>query len=133
PRHGYLPPAFPAFFFSCSPAYRMPLFLYGSGFLNDRMFAAIWPTCWRSTPEMDSFVCLSTVMLMPAGIGYSIGCEYPSVKTTELGLISTFTLSGIGMGFLPIRDIVPSVLSLLNKCCRAARRRSLACGLACRS
>src|SRR6266850_1692907 len=66
----------------------MPLFLYGSGFLKDRIFSATCPTCCRSTPLTTSFVCLSTVMLIPGGIGYSIGWEKPSVKTTELFLAS---------------------------------------------
>src|SRR6185436_10742704 len=55
-RHDYLPPAFPAFFFRSSPTYRIPLFLYGSGFFKDRIFAATCPTCCRSTPATTSFV-----------------------------------------------------------------------------
>src|SRR5215472_3248686 len=52
------------------------------------MLAATCPTCCRSTPLTTSLVCLSTVMLIPGGSGYSIGCEKPSVKTTEFFLAS---------------------------------------------
>jgi len=51
------------------------------------------------------------------------------VTTTDSGLISTFTLSGRGIGFFPIRDIS----LVLSKYCREARRQIPACELPYRS
>src|SRR5260370_16583517 len=52
----YFAPVLPTFFFNRSPAYRTPLFLYGSGGRSDRISAATWPTFWRSIPFSVSFV-----------------------------------------------------------------------------
>src|SRR5260370_19439472 len=72
----YLAPVLPTFFFNRSPAYRTPLFLYGSGGRSDRISAATWPTFCRSIPFSVSFVSFaSTAQSTPLGSGYSIGCE----------------------------------------------------------
>jgi hypothetical protein len=46
--------------------------------------------------------------LIPGGMGFETE-PFGPVTTTESGLISTFTLSGIGIGFFPILDITPSI------------------------
>ena len=51
-RH-YLPPALPAFRRIISPAYLMPLPLYGSGGRRLRISAATWPTISLSAPSID--------------------------------------------------------------------------------
>src|SRR5260370_33867663 len=79
----YFAPVLPTFFFNRSPAYRTPLFLYGSGGRSDRISAATWPTFWRSIPFSVSFVSFaSTAQSTPVGSGYSIGWEEPKLNTT---------------------------------------------------
>src|SRR5580692_2701229 len=81
--HAYFAPVLPTFFFNRSPAYRTPLFLYGSGGRSDRISAATCPTCCRSIPVSEIFVCFgSTAASTPVGSGYSMGCEYPRLNTT---------------------------------------------------
>src|SRR5690606_999996 len=65
-RHAYLP-AFPALERICSPWYRTPFFLYGSGLRRPRMFAATWPTSCLSIPSTCSRVGFSTRKVMPSG------------------------------------------------------------------
>src|SRR5262245_12284544 len=56
-----------------------------------------------------AWICLSFCSKrMPGGIGFFTEPLGP-VTTTWSCLISTFTLSGTGMGFLPIRDIFCSL------------------------
>src|SRR5579872_6901050 len=79
----YFAPVLPTFFFKRSPAYRTPLFLYGSGGRRLRISAATCPTFWRSIPVTLSLVCFgSTVASTPTGNGYSIKCENPRLNTT---------------------------------------------------
>src|SRR5699024_2577368 len=72
--HGHLP-AFPALRRMCSPAYLMPLPLYGSGLRSLRIVAATSPTACLSMPEILSLVGLSTVKVMPSGAVTGIECE----------------------------------------------------------
>src|SRR3546814_7037371 len=65
-RHGHLP-AFPTLRRMCSPAYRTPLPLYGSGLRSLRMLAATSPTSCLSIPATPSFVGPSTAKVMPSG------------------------------------------------------------------
>src|SRR5688572_5015431 len=51
---------------------------------------------------------------MPGGITFATDPLGP-VTTTESGLMSTFTLSGRGMGFFPIRDIPYSLIHVAEK------------------
>src|ERR1700734_1318278 len=64
--HCYLP-AFPTLRRTCSPWYRMPLPLYGSGLRSFRMLAAISPTCCLSIPSTTSRVGVSTRNVIPSG------------------------------------------------------------------
>src|SRR6187401_1977156 len=76
PAYADFPPAaLPALRRMYSPAYLMPLPLYGSGGLKPRMFAATCPTSPLSNPFTVSFVGVSTAIVMPAGGSNSIGCE----------------------------------------------------------
>src|SRR6266705_755859 len=66
PAMSYLP-AFPALRRICSPAYRTPLPLYGSGLRSLRMFAATSPTCCLSMPSTTNLVGVSTRNEIPSG------------------------------------------------------------------
>src|SRR5437667_5787322 len=60
--------ALPGLIFTCSPSYRMPLPLYGSGFRTERTCAANWPTACLSAPVTTIFVPSSDTATLP-GIG----------------------------------------------------------------
>src|SRR5215471_9290197 len=78
--------------------------------------------------------------LIPGGIGF-VTEPFGPVTTTVSDLMSTFTFSGIGIGFLPIRDIASfslkfrvvsfesttqnALLKTPNKCCKATHRQNL--------
>src|SRR3954453_6620860 len=83
-RHGHLP-AFPTLRRMCSPAYRTPLPLYGSGLRSLRMFAATSPTSCLSIPWTPSRVGPSTVKVMPSGALKVIEWEYPSWNSSWVG------------------------------------------------
>src|SRR4029079_13138434 len=78
-RH-YLPPALPAFRRICSPAYLMPLPLYGSGGRRLRSSAATCPTTSLVAPSLMIWVGTGAVSLMPFGPLYSTACENPSAS-----------------------------------------------------
>src|SRR5690606_20638373 len=86
--HGYLP-AFPTLRRTCSPAYRTPLPLYGSGLRILRMLAATSPTCCLSMPETENLVGDSTVKVMPSGAVTVTGWEKPSANSRFEPLAST--------------------------------------------
>src|SRR5436309_5410501 len=82
--HCYLPLAplavLPAFRRTCSPWYRMPLPLYGSGFFTARISAACCPTTSLSIPLMRTkklrvFVSCPTSKLIPSLGITSMPCE----------------------------------------------------------
>src|SRR3989304_1184397 len=52
--------------------------------------------------------------LIPGGIGF-VTVPFGPVTTTLRSLISTFTLSGTGMGFFPIRDIDASSINVAEQ------------------
>src|SRR5689334_9055868 len=83
-RHDHLP-AFPTLRRTCSPAYRTPLPLYGSGLRSLRMLAAVSPTSCLSMPWTPSFVGPSTAKVMPSGASKMIGWEYPSWNSSWVG------------------------------------------------
>ena len=65
--HHHLP-VFPTLRRICSPSYRTPLPLYGSGLRSRRMLAAIWPTFCLSMPcDARTGWALSTANVMPSG------------------------------------------------------------------
>src|SRR4029077_19865029 len=68
-------PALPALRRICSPAYRIPLPLYGSGLRRERMKAAVCPTSSLSAPTTARRVGVSTWKLIPSGGSISTGCE----------------------------------------------------------
>src|SRR5215210_1423526 len=73
--HYFLPPilpALPALRRICSPAYRTPLPLYGSGLRVERTFAAISPTSSLSIPTTANRVGFSTSKEIPFGGSISI-------------------------------------------------------------
>src|SRR4051794_12647310 len=82
--HRHLP-AFPTLRRICSPAYRTPLPLYGSGLCSLRMFAATSPTSCLSMPWTPSLVGPSTVKVIPSGASKVIGWEYPSWNSSWVG------------------------------------------------
>src|SRR5262249_9617157 len=63
----------PAFRRMCSPAYRMPLPLYGSGLRILRMSAATWPTSCLSCPRTTMRVGCGTSNVMPSGASTRTG------------------------------------------------------------
>src|ERR1039457_3877795 len=60
-------PAFPTLRRICSPWYRTPLPLYGSGLRSLRMLAATSPTCCLSIPSTTNLVGVSTRNEIPSG------------------------------------------------------------------
>ena len=63
----YFLPVLPAFLRMASPAYLIPLPLYGSGPRKDLILAAVWPTSSLSIPFTSTFVILSTSTVIPLG------------------------------------------------------------------
>lgn len=51
---------------------------------ESRNSAATWPTFCLSTPVTTISVADGVVIVMPSGIGYSTGCEKPSVRSRFL-------------------------------------------------
>src|SRR5258705_10813852 len=72
----------PALRRTCSPWYRTPLPLYGSGGRTARSSAATCPTSSLSMPSTLTTVLLSTEILTPLGAWYFTGCEYPTISVT---------------------------------------------------
>src|SRR5918997_1817236 len=66
-RAHYFPPALPAFRRICSPAYLMPLPLYGSGGRRLRSSAATWPTSSLFAPSPATVVGFGALSLIPCG------------------------------------------------------------------
>ena len=72
----------PAFRRTCSPLYKTPLPLYGSGGLNERILDAINPTSSLLIPATFMFVLASTVTSTSFGNGRIIGWLKPKLKVT---------------------------------------------------
>src|SRR6185295_8369133 len=86
--HGYLPPALPALRRMTSPAYLMPLPLYGSGGRRPRSSAATCPTFSLSAPSITIVVGCGALSFTPAGALYWIGCEKSSASWSPNGFTS---------------------------------------------
>src|SRR5580765_1463858 len=86
--HDYFAPVLPALRRTCSPWYRMPLPLYGSGGRMLRSSAATWPTISLSAPSIFTTVLFSTANLIPAGALYCTGWEKPRLNWRPKGLVS---------------------------------------------
>src|SRR5262249_44070627 len=69
-------PAFlPTFRRTTSPAYLMPLPLYGSGSRSARSLAAVWPRTALPAPRTVMATGRSTPAATPSGSGKTTGCE----------------------------------------------------------
>src|SRR5689334_7227745 len=86
--HDYLP-AFPTLRRICSPWYRTPLPLYGSGLRSLRICAATSPTCCLSMPSTTNLVGASTRKVMPSGGVMVTGWLKPSENSRLLPLACT--------------------------------------------
>src|SRR6185437_703870 len=86
--HDYLP-AFPTLRRICSPWYRTPLPLYGSGLRSLRICAATSPTCCLSMPSTTNLVGASTRKVMPSGGLTTTGWLNPSENSRSLPLVWT--------------------------------------------
>src|SRR5438034_3986709 len=75
----------PALRRTCSPTYRIPLPLYGSGGRMARSSAATCPTSSLFTPSTFMTTLFSTEILIPFGAWYGTGCEKPTVTCTPNG------------------------------------------------
>lgn len=72
-----------AFSLMVSPFTNMPLPLYGSGTLHLLICAANSSITSFSTPSNNIRVGWGVLALTPFGTGISIGCEYPTFRTTN--------------------------------------------------
>jgi hypothetical protein len=81
--NAYLPPILLFFSLIVSPLTKIPLPLYGSGFLHFLMFAANCMTTSFSGPSSSKRVGCGVLAVTPFGMPSSTGWEYPTFRLTN--------------------------------------------------